>query len=385
MFPVSFSLFATINYKDEAVKQVLFSPDSTLLVLVHDSFLTLWNPTAVYAGRNGPTILKVLSGEGLTLDEAVFVGGSHIAVRATAGKRNASHGVCLVYDFTSCECKCVIMHRHMLTIVGVYTHSFVYTTPQILAHSSEKMFAVISGATRPRIHTSDDQAVAERERVLSKSAVCTQMTLFAVRDGQVSKENVVEFDNTYFKYVFWPLSAGFNMVGLATTHDAATRGDTDRDTTHLGSRGAVLIGNEAAAVDLRKGDDTRSTAGNMFEEIFGRFDDHLTKAAGLDDRVDGFVNTASSTSALRHLFDGPAHLLPGPQIMYSDFLHGFLPKRAGTAAEGESSTSVLWDARQAGSGVAMDVDELAHTQPESNRQIGVSEVKAMTDLFKDII
>ncbi|TIA91539.1 hypothetical protein E3P81_02004 [Wallemia ichthyophaga] len=413
---VSYSLFATVHYKDECIKQILFSPDSSLMVLVHEGALSLWDPTAVHSGRNAPSFLKVLPGEGLALDEAVFAGASHIAARATAGKRDASHGVCVVYDLTSCEC--------------IYSHSFVYSTPQILAHPSLPAFAVMSGATRPRMHSEHDSAALEREKVISRSAVCTQMTTFSVGVGEgVVKRHVAEFDNTYFKYAVLPEevvsnltnnhntdkdtnththSPAFNLIGLATTHDQGTRGERDSSTPALGSRGAVLIGADAAKMDLRRGDggskDKKKTpTSSMFEEIFGRFDEHVLqaekRAAGESD-ADTHANTLVSSSntpsnSVKHLFDGPAHLLPGPQMMYGDFLSTCLPKRArdGGDSDTATSTSVLWDAHGMDSESKEGVDVDMHTgnqatnthPPPSNRQIGSAEVKAMSEMFKEVM
>lgn len=131
---VSYSLFATVHYKDECIKQILFSPDSSLMVLVHEGALSLWDPTAVHSGRNAPSFLKVLPGEGLALDEAVFAGASHIAVRATAGKRDASHGVCVVYDLTSCECELDLDYKLELAVSLILTHS--YSQVSTPTHSS---------------------------------------------------------------------------------------------------------------------------------------------------------------------------------------------------------------------------------------------------------
>lgn len=126
---VSFSLFATLNYKDEEMNNVFFSPDSSLLVMVHPSAISLWNPTAVYTGKNAPSLLRVLSGEGVVLNEGVFVGSSYIAVRATAGAGEACHGVCLVYNLTNCKCECLQMifydyfnatNRHLHTLICIH-------------------------------------------------------------------------------------------------------------------------------------------------------------------------------------------------------------------------------------------------------------------------
>ncbi|TIC46377.1 WD40 repeat-like protein [Wallemia mellicola] len=367
---VSFSLFATLNYKDEEMNNVFFSPDSSLLVMVHPSTISLWNPTAVYTGKNAPSLLRVLSGEGVTLNEGVFVGSSYIAVRATAGAGEACHGVCLVYNLTNCKC--------------IYTHSFAYTTPQILAHSSANKFALFSGATRPRMNTQDNEKEAEREKVLSKSAIATQMTTFTItNEGLIEREEVTEFDNSYFKFAFMPLSEGFNLVGLATTHENRVRNFAHSQTYVMGSAGAVLIGDQASKFDLRRDEIKQDQSGNMFEEIFGKFDDHLALFRDNEmEKDNAFINAneAGSKRTIKNLFDGPSHLLPGPEMLYGDFLEGFLPKRVNNVDDSKT-TSIIYEDTPNGD-IKMQEDDISGAEIQRNRHIDSSEVKLMTQIYE---
>lgn len=237
------------------------------------------------------------------------------------------------------------------------------------------------------MNTQDNEKEAEREKVLSKSAIATQMSTFTItNEGLIEREEVAEFDNSYFKFAFMPLSEGFNLVGLATTHENRVRNFAHSQTYVMGSAGAVLIGDQASKFDLRRDEIKQDQSGNMFEEIFGKFDHHL--ALFRDNEVEkdnAFINSneAGSKRTIKSLLDGPSHLLPGPEMLYADFLEGFLPKRVNDGDDSKT-TSITYEDTPNGD-IKMQEDDISGSEIQRNRHIDSSEVKLMTQLFREII
>ena len=388
----SYNLFTTINYKDQKIRQVMFSPDGTLLVLVHDYCFSLWNPLPAYSQTNGPTLVKVIScvNFGGRLNEMAFIGkrGKYLGATLTVNNKtddynnkfDNAYSIAIIWDLSKCQ--------------SIYHYTFSNHSTQIISHPYLDQFGVVS--TPKKI-----KGKGEKSLMGDNNNVMTKFHAFNIDLNGIKYVKTFELDYAYRTLIPYPnlcskvyekddIMSNWTLLGVK---DSNPFNSNNKNNTGLDvNNGVVLIGNKVKDITLAKDkhdekDDDKHLTNNLFEEIFGKFDDHLKfddDNQFTDYNNESYTNSQITNRNVKNMFDGPSHLLPGPQIMYNEFLNNFLPKKRNNSTNESTNETIINDQKVSNMDVD-NADENVQVNGRVGRIVNDDEINHISTIFKEII